>query len=467
MDNYKSATNSKARPHVERQILEEFENGRYILVDSKPQIVSALGAIPKNKEETQFRLIHDASRPYGQPLNAFADHDPFKYQSLQDAIDLIKPGDYLAKVDLKNAFRSVGIKVDNYAATGLKWRFTGMNRDTYFVDTRLSFGAKRSPEIFNELSNSILAIMRTKGFYNIISYCDDFLIIASSPEECTRTMVELMRTLRKLGFSIQYSKVMGPSQIMPFLGIKLNTVSMTLSLPSEKVTDTMDCLKRAISRTKLTKRALQSLIGKLNWATQVIYGGRFHLRRLLERISGLKYPSHHTRVTQDMRADMAWWITFMEGFNGTTRMVENDRPHAALSIDACQVAAGAHFEGQVLYTPWKQVWPEVAGLHINHLEVLALEPAARTWAPSWTNKRVFVHSDNMCAVHTINKGISKHSTVMASLRRVFWLSAAYNFRLRAVYYPGVHNTIADSASRLHESGGLQRLRNSLASSCLP
>lgn len=465
IDNYQSATNAKARPYVEAQIREEIDNGRYKVVHEKPQIISALGAIPKNKEQTKFRLIHDASRPYGTAINDFAHHDPFKYQSIQDAVNLIKPGDWLAKIDLQNSFRSVGIKVDNYGATGLKWRFKGQKRDTFFVDTRASFGAKRSPEIFNELSQSVLAIMRTKGFYNIVVYCDDFLIIASSKEECRRTMLQLMKVLRKLGFSINYNKVLGPAQIMIFLGIELNTIEMTLALPHEKLDEIRYSLSVAMQSYKMSKRGLQSLIGKLSWATQVIYGGRFHLRRLLDRISGLRYPSHRTRVTQEMRADMAWWLEFMACFNGITRMVEYDRPHAALSIDACPEAAGAHFQGDIVYTPWRQVWPEASGLHVNHLEVLALEPAAATWAPLWANRRVMVHSDNICAVHTINKGISKNSVVMASLRRVFWLSAIYNFRLKAVYYPGVRNTLADRASRLHEPGGLTKLQEAMAGAC--
>jgi hypothetical protein len=40
---------------------------------------------------------------------------------------------------------------------------------------------------------------------------------------------------------------------------------------------------------------------------------------------------------------------------------------------------------------------------------------------------------------------------------VFWLSAVFNFRLKAVYYDGKSNFLSDSVSRLHETGGVQRL----------
>lgn len=52
--------------------------------------------------------------------------------------------------------------------------------------------------------------------------------------------------------------------------------------------------------------------------------------------------------------------------------------------------------------------------------------------------------------------------VMDSLWRVFWLSTTFNFRLRAFYYPGPANFLADAVSRLHEHGGVSRLQTLLS-----
>ena len=214
---------------------------------------------------------------------------------------------------------------------------------------------------------------------------------------------------------------------------------------------------------KITKRQLQSLIGKLILVAQVIHSGHFRLRRLLDQISGLRYPSHRTRVTRNMRADIAWWLGFKDCFNGLTKMV-NTRPTAPFAIDACSKAAGAYYMGHMLYTPRRKCWPDAAPLHINYKEVLALQPAAQAWAPLWADKQIYVHCDNQCAVHTINKGISKHPILMASLRRIFWLSAIHNFRLRAVYFLGSNNTIADCISRLHQPGAARGLEAAIISS---
>jgi len=68
MDNYRSATNPDNRQKVEQTIRDEIVQGNYVITKSKPQVVSALGAIPK-PDSTEVRLIHDCSRLHGQAVN--------------------------------------------------------------------------------------------------------------------------------------------------------------------------------------------------------------------------------------------------------------------------------------------------------------------------------------------------------------------------------------------------------------
>ena len=58
----------------------------------------------------------------------------------------------MAKIDLKSAYRHFPLHPSNYQATGLKWKFNNANSFTYLYDTKLTFGAKRSPEIFHRLT---------------------------------------------------------------------------------------------------------------------------------------------------------------------------------------------------------------------------------------------------------------------------------------------------------------------------
>lgn len=106
-----------------------------------------------------------------------------------------------------------------------------------------------------------------------------------------------------------------------------------------------------------------------------------------------------------------------------------------MCIDACDVATGGHFVNNCVYVPFS-CGTESDRQSINYKEVLTREPAAQLWCVDWGNKNVFVHTDNQASAAIINKGSCRNPFVMNSLRRPFWLSAVYKFRLRAVYYPG-------------------------------
>ena len=95
MDNYKSAFEN--RDVVKKQIKEEIIEGRYLTCSKPATIASALEAIPK--ADGGIRLIHDCSQPCGNALNDYATNESkIKYQTNKDAVKLLKPEGYMAKV---------------------------------------------------------------------------------------------------------------------------------------------------------------------------------------------------------------------------------------------------------------------------------------------------------------------------------------------------------------------------------
>ena len=98
---YCSATDPAVRNKVKETLLKELGIGNYVVTDHKPVIISALGAVPKPDSE-EVRLIHDCSQPASKALSDNADLESFKYQTLNDAISLLTPGCYMAKIDLRH-----------------------------------------------------------------------------------------------------------------------------------------------------------------------------------------------------------------------------------------------------------------------------------------------------------------------------------------------------------------------------
>lgn len=451
-DNYSSATGRTNRVQVESQIQFELSHGHYKLCNSPPTIISALGAIPK-PDSTQVRLIHDCSQPAGSSLNDFASVDKMSFETIDDAVKLMSPKCFLAKVDLQSAYRSVAIHPDDYMATGLQWIFAGDSMPTYMFDSRLPFGARRAPGIFHRLTQAVKRMMHSRGFTGLVVYLDDFLILESSYERCLDAMHTLIKLLRQLGFSISWKKVEGPTQRLTFLGIEFNSETQTLHLPMAKLQEFRTLLTEFRTRTRASRRQLQQLAGKLNWACQVIRGGRTYLRRILNLIQPLRQANHKIRLDNNFYADIDWWINYIDLFN-CRPVFAIPTVDAPVFMDACSSASGIFFNGDWQYTVFNWDWPDIADFHINYKEVLSLILAARRWGHLWTNCNVKIFTDNTTARAIINKGTCRNPVVMCYLRELFWIAATHNFSVQAVYIRGSSNILADSISRLHEPGQL-------------
>ena len=430
MDNYKSATNPVNRPMVEQTIRQEIALGNYVVSPTKPRIISALGAIPK-PNSPEIRLIHDCSRPHRQAVNNYITTNLFKLQTLDDATTLLGPNYYMAKIDLQHAYRSVPIHPDNYKATECKWQFLGDHSYTYFYDTHLPFGAKSSLEIFHCITQSVRCMMARRGFPNIIVYLDDFLVIGATREEC------------QLAHCV------------------LDTMAGTTTLPADKLAELHTIILEFQNKQRASKKQLQRLAGKLNWACRVVCGSRTFLCRILDTMNALSSTGKF-RLDSSFRNDIAWWVNFLRVFNGT-RMFLGQLATVDVSTDACPVAAGGYFRGDWFYHHFSLDSPEWQNLHINHKETLAIVLTAQHWGQLWSHQCVVIHSDNQAAVQIINKGIITSPVVMNALRTLFWLSALYNFHITAVYLAGTDNALADSILCMHKTTSLHNFYTFLCS----
>ncbi|CAC5394900.1 unnamed protein product [Mytilus coruscus] len=243
-----------------------------------------MGIIPK--PDGGVRIIHDCSRPVGSSVNDHvSDFPKQKFQTIEDAAKLVSSNYFLAKVDLKSAYRSVRISKKSQQVTGFNWIFPNGEQHT-FVDCKLPFGAKLAPNIFHRLSQAVRRMMSRKGF-TIIAYLDDFLICEPTKTRCLDALNTLLNLLCALGFLISWSKVVGPCQKITFLGIEIDSTLMELRLPNDKLSKLKQDLAEFLQRQRASKKQLQSLAGKLNWASAVVHGGRVFLRRIITAFSRL------------------------------------------------------------------------------------------------------------------------------------------------------------------------------------
>ena len=124
----KSALRPGTKDQIEAQLDKGLRQDHFAVADQSqiPIIINALGAVPK-KNSDEVRMIMDCSRPPTINANSYIDLEHYKYVTVDDAANLCQPGCWLAKVDLKNAYRSVGTHPDSWRVTGMSWCFNGPN----------------------------------------------------------------------------------------------------------------------------------------------------------------------------------------------------------------------------------------------------------------------------------------------------------------------------------------------------
>ena len=369
---------------------------------------------------------------------------------------MVTKGTYMAKVDLKSAYRQVPLSERSQNVVGIYWPFKGDNHDTYMIDTRLPFGAAKSVGIFHRITQSVCRMLKRMGINAIICFIDDFFISSDTIDSARRAINLLIHVLVSLGFAISWEKCVSPTTCLTFLGVSINTIEGTLAIPEKKLVEIKDTISQWHAHEgKVTKRNLQSLIGSLSWIARIIRVVRPCLRRLIDTMSSLKRPSHHTRITAQLRKDLAMLNSFCSQFNGTSFFLETIAPETAYIVTDSSIpgAAAALISNNAIidwfYINWKTDVPCLLNAHINIKELAIIHIAIQRWNKLWSNAKLIVKTDNKCALYAINKGSTRNMIASDILVNIRIICALRYIRLVAVYINTKHNTLADSLSRLH------------------
>ena len=100
------------------------------------------------------------------------EHSSVQYASIDHAIKRSGVGSYLAKTDIKSAFRILHIYPQDFHLLGRKWS------GQYYYDKCMSMGCSSSCKTFETFSTAVEWIAHDKlGIANLIHLLDDFLLI--------------------------------------------------------------------------------------------------------------------------------------------------------------------------------------------------------------------------------------------------------------------------------------------------
>jgi hypothetical protein len=410
--------------------------------------VSPIGLQPK-KIPGDFRLIHHLSHPPGNSVNFFIPQElsSVQYTPISAAISSIQAmgrGCFLAKSDIKSAFRLIPLHPSVYPLLGMSWQ------GKYYFDRCLPMGASSSCAIFECFSTALQWLVSQEiSDCHVHHVLDDFIFISSSRRSCLLGLQHFQSICALLGVPLAPDKTVGPSQVLTFLGIELDTSASEARLPQDKLDKCLLLISQTLSSKSLKLKSLQSIIGTLNFACSVVLPGRAFLRRLIQLLIGKKKPNHHISLSAGAKSDMRTWKAFLDHFNGKSFFLQQ-RWATSISLQlytdaAASLGYGAIFGQAWFYGEWPNLWKAYS---ITILEFYPILVAVETWASRMSNRCILFYTDNQAVVSIINSQTCKDTKVMLLMRRLVLTCLKHNILFQAKHVPGVNNTLPDLLSRL-------------------
>ena len=420
---------------------------------------SPLDTRPK-KDTEELRVILNLSFPFeGGSVNSSIDKEIFaeseemnlKYPSVDDLCKIIRSKDgkktRIFIRDLSKAYRQLWMDPGS-----IQWLGYWIDEDLFF-DVTLSMGSKSAAYCCQRTTDAVTYIYGTFGFQEV-NYLDD-LGAAEEDDRAEEAYDCLGWILSSIGIKESKHKAKPPAFIAIFLGILFNTLTMTLQITEDRMIEIKELLNEWIHKKTASLKELQSLLGKLNFASSTVRAGRIFVSRLINSLKD--YPEKgRKKINKEMKKDIEWWAQFMEEFDGISIMppANWNSPDSVISSDACLKSCGGWAEStaeafHAKFPTWLRNRDDV---HINELELITIVIALKVWEEAIQNKNILAFCDNAVSCDVINTGRANNRFSQACLREICYITARNNAILKVVHILGENNRISDRLSRWGDTG---------------
>lgn len=374
-------------------------------------------------------------------LNQYLDAPHFKMETIREVSNMINRNDYLTSIDLSDAFLHIPLHIDSRRYLRFKWK-----SQVYQYSTT-AFGLSSVPYVFSKICRPILNWARSQGI-KLSAYLDDWILAAPTKQLAAQQSQLVVNQLRQLGWKINLDKsILTPSRNIEHLGFRLNTTTMTASLPTAKLRDLRRSIKQVLQQpTKQTPRKIHSLAMRIQAATFAIFPARLYTRHLLYyKNQMVKSTADWDKVLpldQPSIEELKWWYDNLNKWNG--RSILPTTPSATVYVDASNTGWGCHWKNQRAHGYWTH---EESLQSINWRELKAAHLALQSF-PTLKNTTILIRTDNTTSLSYINKQGETRSLPLLNLATEVWnWCLANNIIIQAQHVPGVENTIADVESR--------------------
>ncbi|KAL0153391.1 hypothetical protein M9458_051310 [Cirrhinus mrigala] len=319
---------------------------------------------------------------------------PFKMLTLKHMLTCVRTQDWFMAIDLKDAYFHVSILPRHRPF--LRFAFEGRAYQ-YKV---LPFVLSLSPRAFTKVAEAALDPLRELGI-RILNYLDDWLILAHSWDLVCAHRDVVLNHLAQLGLQVNWEKSkLSPVQRISFLGVELDSVSMTVPERGQSV---LRCAATLKCGSTVPLKQVQRLLGHIASSAAVTPLGLRNMRPLQHWLHtrvprwAWRRGTFRVNITPSCRKTLSPWTEIVFLRSGVP--LEQVFRCIVVTTDASKTGWGTVCNGHAASGVWTD--PRLHW-HINCLELLAVLLALRRFRPLIQGKHVLVRSDNMATVACIN-----------------------------------------------------------------
>ena len=236
-------------------------------------------------------------------------------EDLRTLAAVVQRDDWMIKIDLKNAYLHVP-----FHPTHRKFLQIQAGKEV-FQFRALPFGLNVAPQVFIRILKAALLSLRKKGF-RFVAYLDDICLLAPSKETAQQQGTEMVRHLEDMGFVINTKKTcLEPMQKREFLGLEVDTTSLSLSVPDKKMSKIRREVKSIINRSAWPLKKLAATIGLLNSVSRAMRTGHLMTRFLYADVRAALninpvWNNRLVSISTDAKEELQWWLTTAATFSG-------------------------------------------------------------------------------------------------------------------------------------------------------
>ena len=298
--------------------------------------------------------------------------------------------------------------------------------------------------------------------YRSLNYCDDIGGCEVTRERAEQSFQALETLFQDLGLIESTSKAHSPSTSMPYLGIQFDTVSMTMSIPPEKIAEVREEISLWEKKTTASKKSLQQLLGKLFWVSQCVRFSRGFMGRLLAQLQTMHtlLDLKKSKLTQGCRQDIRWWGRYLRQFNGIEMLYPTDplslTLNQLLDTDAfvncgdAEPKGGGAYYGSEYWSRTFPDWLQDLNIPIHIKEFWIVLVSAWLWGESWRGSMVYIFSDNVAVVEVLDKERPKDPKMIELLQEFLYIVCTRSFTPIFKRIGTKDNSVADFISRNHD-----------------